>query len=147
MQSHLSAILNLAIGAILAAPTVASAAGFALLEQSASRLGTAFAGMAAADDATTVFFNPAGLLDFDRREALAIASGIEITSEFHDQGSRSALGQPVGLTAATPATGTSCQVFTRACPSTTRSRSAWVSTRRSVSSSCTKRAGWVVFRR
>jgi hypothetical protein len=40
---------------------VASASGFALLEQSASRLGTAFAGTAAAaDDATTVFFNPAG---------------------------------------------------------------------------------------
>ena len=42
-------------------PTVAGASGFALLEQSASRLGTAFAGTAAAaDDATTVFFNPAG---------------------------------------------------------------------------------------
>jgi len=97
MCNHTSRrILNVAIGAILATPTVASSAGFALLEQSASRLGTAFAGMAAADDATTVFFNPAGLLDFNRREALAIGSGIEITSEFRDQGSRNALGQPTG---------------------------------------------------
>ncbi len=39
-------------------PAAASASGFALLEQSASRLGTAFAGTAAAaDDATTVFFS------------------------------------------------------------------------------------------
>ncbi len=48
-------------------PAAASASGFALLEQSASRLGTAFAGTAAAaDDATTVFFNPAGMTSLRR---------------------------------------------------------------------------------
>jgi long-chain fatty acid transport protein len=38
------------------------AAGFALIEQSASQLGNAFAGSAAfANDASTIFFNPAGM--------------------------------------------------------------------------------------
>ena len=46
-------------GSLALIPAVAGASGFALLEQSSSRLGTAFAGTAvAADDATTVFFNP-----------------------------------------------------------------------------------------
>ncbi len=73
------------------------ASGFALLEQSASRLGTAFAGTAvAADDVTTLFFNPAGLVELDGTRASLIGSAIEITSEFHDQGSRPALGQPLG---------------------------------------------------
>ena len=43
------------------ASTLAPAAGFALIEQSASGMGNAFAGAAAtAEDATTVFYNPAG---------------------------------------------------------------------------------------
>ena len=41
---------------------VAQGAGFALIEQSASGMGNAFAGAAAtAEDASTIFFNPAGL--------------------------------------------------------------------------------------
>jgi long-chain fatty acid transport protein len=76
---------------------VAHASGFALLEQSASRLGAAFAGTAvAADDATTVFFNPAGLSHLQGPEAIVVASGIEITSEFNDEASQAALGQPPG---------------------------------------------------
>ena len=78
-------------------PIVAHASGFALLEQSASRLGAAFAGTAvAADDATTLFFNPAGLSHLQRPEAIVVASGIEITSEFNDEASQAALGQPPG---------------------------------------------------
>lgn len=68
-------------------PAVAGASGFALLEQSASRLGTAFAGTAvAADDATTVFFNPAGMTSLREPEVVVSASGIEITSEFRNGG-------------------------------------------------------------
>jgi long-chain fatty acid transport protein len=76
----------------------AEAAGFALLEQSASRLGTAFAGTAAAaDDVTTLFFNPAGLTRLEGTHASVIASAIEITSEFHtDPASQPAYGQPLG---------------------------------------------------
>ena len=40
----------------------ASAAGFALIEQSISGMGTAYAiGSAGIDDASTIFFNPAGM--------------------------------------------------------------------------------------
>jgi long-chain fatty acid transport protein len=85
------------IGALLC-PIVSHASGFALLEQSASRLGTAFAGTAAAaDDATTIYFNPAGMSFLGHTDALVVASGIEITSEFsNDGGSLPALGQPLG---------------------------------------------------
>jgi long-chain fatty acid transport protein len=85
------------IGAVLC-PVVAHGSGFALLEQSASRLGTAFAGTAAAaDDATTIYFNPAGMSFLGHTDALVVASGIEITSEFHNNGgSVQALGQPLG---------------------------------------------------
>lgn len=81
------------------APLTAKASGFALLEQSASRLGTAFAGTAAmGDDATAIFFNAAGLTQLEGMQAIVVASGIEITSEFRDRGSLPALGQPLGNT-------------------------------------------------
>lgn len=75
----------------------AFASGFALLEQSASRLGTAFAGTAAAaDDASSIFFNPAGMAKLDQSQFLVVASGISISSEFNDAGSQPALGQALG---------------------------------------------------
>jgi long-chain fatty acid transport protein len=73
------------------------ASGFALLEQSASRLGTAFAGTAAtADDATTIFYNPAGLSKLTDTQFLVVASGVLIKSEFNNENSLAALGQPLG---------------------------------------------------
>lgn len=86
----------IAFSVLRAAP--AQGAGFALLEQSASRLGTAFAGTgAAADDVSTVFFNPAGLTQLKGSHASVVASAIEITSEFHTgTGSVPAFGQPLG---------------------------------------------------
>lgn len=78
-------------------PAVASASGFALLEQSASRLGTAFAGTAAAsDDATTVFFNPAGMTALAQPEGVITASGIEIGSQFRNDNSAPGFAQPLG---------------------------------------------------
>lgn len=75
----------------------AFASGFALLEQSASRLGTAFAGTAAAaDDASSVFYNPAGLAKLQETQLLVVASGISISSEFNNTGSQAALGQSLG---------------------------------------------------
>ena len=48
--------------ALVGTTTTASAAGFALIEQNASGLGNAYAGQAAsAQDASTIFFNPAGM--------------------------------------------------------------------------------------
>lgn len=73
------------------------ASGFALLEQSASRLGTAFSGTAAAaDDASTIFYNPAGMAKLTGSELLVVASGVLIGSEFRNGNSQAALGQPLG---------------------------------------------------
>lgn len=54
--------LLLAITAILGLNQQANASGFALIEQSVSSMGNAYAGGAAiAEDASTIFFNPAGI--------------------------------------------------------------------------------------
>jgi long-chain fatty acid transport protein len=98
LHTRVSAAALIAAAAI--GPGTAGASGFALLEQSASRLGTAFAGTgAAADDATTLFFNPAGMMKLEGNQlAAGLASGIEITSEFSNAGSTAAFGQPLGAT-------------------------------------------------
>src|SRR5574343_2074647 len=55
----------------------ASAAAFQLLEQNASGLGTAYAGSAAvADNASTVFFNPAGMTELTGFQLSAGATGV-----------------------------------------------------------------------
>lgn len=75
-----------------------SASSFALLEQSASRLGTAFSGTAAAaDDPTTIFFNPAGLSLLTQSETSLVASAIDVGSQFSNRNSQAALGQPLGV--------------------------------------------------
>ncbi|MDX2479586.1 MAG: outer membrane protein transport protein [Desulfuromusa sp.] len=61
---------------LLAASSTAFASGFALIEQSVSGLGNAFAGGAAsAEDPTTVFFNPAGMT---RLEGQQVNSGLHL---------------------------------------------------------------------
>lgn len=89
---------GMAAGAVLSLISAgAHASGFALLEQSASRLGTAFAGTAAAaDDASTLFYNPAGLLNLEQAEVSIVASGVLINSEFNDENSLPAFGQTLG---------------------------------------------------
>ena len=65
--------------AIAAISAPASASFFAIAEQSASGLGTAFAGGAAiADDATTVWYNPAGMTRLDRPQLIVGASYLDI---------------------------------------------------------------------
>ncbi len=57
-----AALLALASG-------TASAAGFQLLEQNASGIGNAYAGSAAvAENASTIYFNPAGMTQLQARE-------------------------------------------------------------------------------
>lgn len=66
----------------------ASAAGIAIMEQSVKQLGTAFAGgAAAAEDATTIFFNPAGLTRLPRSQATAGMHLLLPSAEFRDRGS------------------------------------------------------------
>ncbi|PKO48084.1 MAG: long-chain fatty acid transporter [Betaproteobacteria bacterium HGW-Betaproteobacteria-4] len=56
----------------------AAAAGFQLLEQNASGLGNSYAGSAAvADNASTIFFNPAGMTQLQDRE---VSAGLAIIS-------------------------------------------------------------------
>jgi len=64
---------RLALGLALAGFSgLTYAAGFALIEQNASGLGNAYAGQAAsAQDASTIFFNPAGMTWLPDRQLVA----------------------------------------------------------------------------
>ena len=67
----------------------ASASGFALWEQNASGLGNAFAGSAAvADNASTIYFNPAGMTRLQAREFSLGANIITTSFQFQNDGSR-----------------------------------------------------------
>lgn len=71
------------------APTAARASGFALLEQNASGLGNAYAGTAAvAEDASTVFFNPAGMAYLPGTQFVSGFDLIKPSAKFTDNGSR-----------------------------------------------------------
>ena len=70
-------------------------AGFALMEQNASLVGNSFAGSAAiAEDASTVFFNPAGLTQLRGIQGVAVVHGINVSSKFSGTGSSAF---PLGL--------------------------------------------------
>jgi long-chain fatty acid transport protein len=81
-----------AVSALVCSSGVASGAGFAVVEQSVTGLGTAFAGgAAAAEDASTVFFNPAGLTLLKGQQAIAGAHAIDTSFRFDNRGSTHAL--------------------------------------------------------
>ena len=66
----------------------ASAAGFQLLEQNASGLGNAYAGSAAvADNASTIYFNPAGMTQLQAREVSVGGTIVSTSFDFKDSGS------------------------------------------------------------
>jgi len=75
----------------------ASSAGFSLIEESASGLGNAFAGGAAsAEDASTVFFNPAGMTRLSGSQLSLVLHAIKPTVEFSNTASVAAAGRPLG---------------------------------------------------
>lgn len=77
----------------LACTGAASAAGFQLLEQNASGLGVAYAGSAAvAENASTVFYNPAGLTRLSGTQVSLGVAGVQPSYTFRDQASSGALG-------------------------------------------------------
>lgn len=92
---------TLALAILSALPGVAFASSFQLLEQSPAHLGSAFAGTASnVIDASSVFFNPAGLSQLEGRH-LTLAGNLVFTeSVFHDQGSNTN-----GIESATDETG------------------------------------------
>jgi len=66
----------------------ASAAGFQLLEQNASGLGNAYAGSAAvAENASTIFYNPAGMTQLKDREFSTGLTAVGTSFKFNDTGS------------------------------------------------------------
>jgi long-chain fatty acid transport protein len=91
--------LSLAVASALAlGVSEAQASGFALMEQNASGLGNAFAGQAAvAEDASTIFYNAAGLSLLPKGANLALgADYIDLSTKFSNSGSVSATGRPPG---------------------------------------------------
>jgi long-chain fatty acid transport protein len=73
---------------IFTTPFAANAAGFALIEQSASGMGNAFAGgSAAAEDASTIYFNPAGMTYIEGMQAVGALHLIKPNAEFNNNGS------------------------------------------------------------
>ena len=72
---------------------IASAAGFALIEQSVSGLGTAYSGGAAiAEDASTIYYNPAGLTQLNGSQVVGGVHVIVPSAKFHNEGSTHATG-------------------------------------------------------
>lgn len=66
-----------------------SASGFQLLEQNASGIGNAYAGSAAvAENASTIFFNPAGMTQLQAREFSAGVSAVDPSFKFDNKGSQ-----------------------------------------------------------
>lgn len=94
MQSstRVSLAATLALAA-LAMPHAANASGYALKEHGASGLGNAFAGgTAGAEDATTIFTNPATMTRLQGNQVLGVASYILPQSSFRGDGASRATG-------------------------------------------------------
>lgn len=83
----LGTVLGALVGLFCMAGT-AHSAGFMLMEQSVSALGNAFSGGAAiAEDATTIYYNPAGLTRLKGQQAIAGVHFIRTSFKFDNQGS------------------------------------------------------------
>jgi long-chain fatty acid transport protein len=68
---------------IFSTPIATHAAGFALIEQSASGMGNAFAGGgAAAEDASTIYFNPAGMTYIQGTQVVGAIHLVKPSAEF-----------------------------------------------------------------
>ena len=84
-----SNLIALAVASTLGGTsTLAAAAGFALIEQSASGMGNAFAGAAAtAEDPSTIFYNPAGMSRLEGMQVTVGAHVIDLSVKFSNSGS------------------------------------------------------------
>ena len=78
---------------VFTTPLISHAAGFALIEQNASGMGNAYAGGSAiAEDASTIFFNPAGMTYIQGMQAVGALHLIKPNAEFNNEGSVRGLG-------------------------------------------------------
>ncbi|MEI2415624.1 outer membrane protein transport protein [Orrella sp. JC864] len=94
--------LSLSLLALGAGAGSAQAAGFQLLEQNASGLGNAYAGSAAiAENASTIYYNPAGMSYLDGLSVSAGLNAIKPSFKFRDNGRSAApLAAPASLAGA-----------------------------------------------
>ena len=82
-------LLVITLCALLGYAQQAYSSGFFLIEQSVSSMGSAYGGAAAeAADASTVFFNPAGMTKLPCPQAVSGVHFVIPVSDFHDDGSR-----------------------------------------------------------
>jgi long-chain fatty acid transport protein len=96
-RTRLAAAVGAALLSFSAGP--AFGAAFALQEQNASGLGHAYAGgAAAAEDVSTIFYNPAGLVRLQSPQVVVAGNLICVSAKFHDNGSQPAMFQPLGGT-------------------------------------------------
>ncbi len=87
MNKQLQSFLVLVV-VLLRSVSNGNAAGFALIEQSASGIGNAFAGAAAtAEDASTIFFNPAGMTYLPDNQLVLAGHAIRSDIEFNNYAS------------------------------------------------------------
>ncbi len=90
-------IINILLGSSILTVSYSHAAGFALIEQNASGMGNAYAGGGAvAEDASTIFFNPAGMTYIEGTQAVGALHLIKPTTEFKNNGSLPGAGKPLG---------------------------------------------------
>ena len=94
-----NALASVASAALLGFSIDAAAVGFALEHQSVSNLGYAFAGGAAnAEDASTIYWNPAGMTRLPRRQGVLGLNAIYGRAHFTDQGTTSPAGPAFPIT-------------------------------------------------
>lgn len=79
--------LALAASLALLAPVSAFAGGMALTTQNGSQIGIGYSGAAAAEDASVVYFNPAGLTFLDHGQVVAGGSWVKFDTRFANNGS------------------------------------------------------------
>jgi long-chain fatty acid transport protein len=84
MNNAKQRLMRLSVAAALAAmASGASAAGFQLMEQNASGLGNAYAGQgASAQDASTIFYNPAGMTYLPGKNVVGAINAIRPSAKF-----------------------------------------------------------------
>jgi long-chain fatty acid transport protein len=94
-RSRLAAAITAAVLGGTAGHAFGSA--FALQEQNASGLGHAYAGgAAAAEDVSTIFYNPAGLVRLQSPQVVVAGNLICLSAKFNNNASQAAAFQPLG---------------------------------------------------
>lgn len=84
-KQQLTFYSSLVCSVLAVTPSIVNAAGFAIVEQNVSGLGNAYAGASSiANDASTVFYNPAGMTQLSGKHFSAGLHAIKPTAKFSD---------------------------------------------------------------